>query len=84
MQEDHANDKVNKIRPPELWNHPELPVNHNFRSISDPKGCYIDGRIERFEDKVNYLAENLATINKLYWDELVSRVINVFIGYYNT
>ena len=36
----------NMRRPPELWNFDKVvEEEHKFRSIADPKKCYIDGRI---------------------------------------
>lgn len=54
---DNANLDSKMRRPPELWNYPKVNYlnikivedKHEFRSIADPKKCYIDGRIEHLE-----------------------------------
>ena len=43
MEQDNSNNKVNIVRPPELWNFPKVieegnKGEHKFRSIADPKG----------------------------------------------
>lgn len=41
-------------RPPQLWNFPKIvEEDHKFRSIADPKKCYIDGRIEKLDNNIN-------------------------------
>ena len=43
---DNSLKSENMRRPPELWNFPRIvEEDHKFRSIADPKKCYIDGRI---------------------------------------
>lgn len=43
----------NMRRPPELWNFPKVvEEEHKFRSIADPKKCYIDGRIEKIDELI--------------------------------
>lgn len=43
----------NMRRPPELWNFPKVvEEEHKFRSIADPKKCYIDGRIEKLDEHI--------------------------------
>lgn len=83
MKDDYDKVEKNIIRPPELWNYPKVLETHSFRSIADPKKCYIDGRIESFEEKVNFLADVLHTHKQQAWNELVSRVIDVFKKVYN-
>jgi len=42
-----------------LWNYPKILEKHEFRSIADPKSCYIDGRIEDFDEKIVNLANHI-------------------------
>jgi hypothetical protein len=43
-----------------LWNYPRtIEEKHEFRAIADPKKCYVDGRIEALEERINILAEHL-------------------------
>ena len=43
---DNALKSENMRRPPEIWNFPPVvEEEHKFRSIADPKKCYVDGRI---------------------------------------
>ena len=81
------NDKKEQkmCRPPELWNYPKVfqyVVNqiviekHEFRSIADPKKCYIDGRIERLERQIKAISEHLVSFRPQSWKELVNRVVD--------
>ena len=59
-KKDNANTYVLMRRPPELWNYPRtIEEKHEFRAIADPKKCYVDGRIEALEERINILAEHL-------------------------
>lgn len=68
---DNANVDSKMRRPPELWNYPKVIYfyidmkiileKHDFRSIADPKKCYIDGRIEQLEHRIKTLSEHLVS-----------------------
>ena len=80
---DNANVQAKNTRPPELWNYPKVvEEKHEFRSIADPKKCYIDGRIENLDKKLIQLATHLQTFKPQSWNELVNRVIDSFKGQY--
>jgi hypothetical protein len=53
---------------------------HKFRSIADPKKCYIDGRIERMDAFINEIGDYLRKYNQKEWNELMRRVIDFFGG----
>lgn len=47
-----------------MWNHPDVQnESHKYRSIAAPNECYVDGRIQRFEETVVELATHI-TNNK--------------------
>jgi hypothetical protein len=51
-------------RPPELWNFPKvIEEDHKFRSIADPKKCYIDGRIELLDNLILKIGDHLRKHN---------------------
>ena len=91
---DNANLDSKLRRPPELWNYPKVRLNnliqqiieekHDFRSIADPKKCYIDGRIEQLEQHVKTLSEHLISYRPLSWKELTDRVVDALKGNYNS
>lgn len=81
-EKDNANKFAKATRPPELWNYPKILDKHEFRTIAEPKDCYIDYRIEHFEDKIDELAKHLDTYSEFYWKHMVDRVIDVFLGQY--
>lgn len=84
MQEhDFSNESVNAIRPPELWNYPDAVGKHTFRSIAKPKDCYIDGRFEEFDEKIETLTQSLVSLKPESWKEIVSRIVDVFAESYN-
>ena len=56
---------------------------HEFRSIADPKKCYIDGRIEQLEKMIKALAEHLVTNRSQSWNEMVLRCIDALNENYN-
>jgi hypothetical protein len=65
FQEHNKWDEVNNKRPPNLWNHPDIPVEkHNYRSIAAPNECYVDGRIQKFEEILQVLTNHIVS-NKL-------------------
>ena len=66
-----------------LWNYPEAVKDHTFRSIADPKCCYIDGRIDALENYIIELADHISKYSAYYWKELISRIIDVFKLEYN-
>jgi hypothetical protein len=82
MKTYHNADKAeNMRRPPELWNFPKvIEEEHKFRSISEPKKCYIDGRIEKMDGIVAKIGDYFKNYNKRDWNELVRRVIDFFDG----
>ena len=53
---------------------------HKFRSIAEPKKCYIDGRIEELDELITKIGDYLRTYNKQDWNELIRRVIDFFDG----
>jgi hypothetical protein len=68
-------------RPPELWNFPKVvEEDHKFRSIADPKKCYIDGRIEHLDNLIVTIGDYLRKYNRQEWSELMRRVIHYFEG----
>jgi len=68
-------------RPPELWNFPKVvEEEHKFRSIADPKKCYIDGRIEKMDTSIHDIGEYLRKHSAKDWNELMRRVIDFFAG----
>lgn len=55
----------NMRRPPELWNFPKVvQEEHKFRSIADPKKCYIDGRIETLDSLIVKIGDHLRSFNR--------------------
>lgn len=57
---------------------------HEFRSIADPKKCYIDGRIEHLEKQIKTVSEHISTYRLQSWKELVNRVVDALKGEYNS
>lgn len=52
-------------RPPELWNFNKVvEEQHKFRSIADPKKCYIDGRIQHLDEIINKIGDYLRKFNQ--------------------
>lgn len=80
MKTYHNADKgENMRRPPELWNFPRVvEEQHKFRSIADPKKCYVDGRIEVMDEKLMKIGNYLKSYNQNDWNELVRRVIDFY------
>ena len=77
----NADKPENMKRPPELWNFPQVvEEDHKFRSIAEPKKCYIDGRIEELDELITKIGDYLRTYNKQDWNELIRRVIDFFDG----
>lgn len=82
---DNKKDEVNTRRPPLLWNDPAVwEQEHTFRSIAAPQECYKDNRIQRFMEKVEYLAQHLLAFQTVWINDLVSRTIDVFRGEFMT
>jgi hypothetical protein len=68
-------------RPPELWNFPKVvEEEHRFRSIAEPKKCYIDGRIEDLDEEIAKIGTYLMNFNKKDWNELIRRVVDFYAG----
>ena len=62
MQEHNKLDEINNKRPPYLWNHPDIQCEpHSYRSIAAPNECYGDGRIQKFEETVQEIANHITT-----------------------
>ncbi|EGR27128.1 hypothetical protein IMG5_201530 [Ichthyophthirius multifiliis] len=80
---DNSDYNVKFVRPPELWNYPEAVQKHKFRSIAKPKDCYLDGRIEALDEKLNQLKEHLISFKPQNWREFVLRIVDVFKDQYN-
>ena len=82
MKTYHNADKAENLRrPPELWNFPKVvEEEHKFRSIADPKKCYVDGRIEILDTYLVKIGDHLKSYNKRNWNELVRRVIDFYDG----
>ena len=82
MKTYHNADKgENMRRPPELWNYSKvIEEEHKFRSIADPKKCYVDGRIEELNSLLVKIGNYLMSHNKRNWNELVKRVIDFYDG----
>ena len=53
---------------------------HKFRSIAEPKKCYIDGRVEELDELIIKIGDHLRVYNKQDWNELIRRVIDFFDG----
>ena len=78
---DNALKSENMRRPPELWNFPPVvEEDHKFRSIADPKKCYVDGRIEKLDDLIVKIGDHLKNFNQGDWTELIRRVIDFYDG----
>ena len=78
---DNGQKAKNMRRPPELWNLPEvIEEKHEFRSIAEPKKCYIDGRIEKLDERIIEIGEHLRKFNENEWNELLRRVIDFIEG----
>lgn len=82
MKTYHNADKGENLRrPPELWNFQKVfEEQHKFRSIADPKKCYVDGRIESLDEDLAKIGNHLRKNNKKDWNELVKRVIDFYDG----
>lgn len=77
----NAEKPENMRRPPELWNYPKvIEEEHKFRSIAEPKKCYIDGRVEELDELIAKIANHLMSTNKRDWNELIRRVIDFYAG----
>lgn len=82
--EDNKKDEINVRRPPLLWNDPEVwEQEHQFRSIAAPQECYKDFRIQKFMEKVEFLAEHFLGFQNVWINDLISRTIDVFKGEFN-
>ncbi len=78
---DNALKKDNIRRPPELWNYPKvIEQDHRFRSIADPKKCYLDGRIEELDELIVEIGDHLRKYNENDWTQTVRRVIDFYAG----
>ena len=78
---DNAMKSENMRRPPELWNFEKVvEEEHRFRSIADPKKCYVDGRVEKLDEAIIKMGEHLRTHNPNDWTELIRRVIDFYSG----
>jgi hypothetical protein len=78
---DNSLKSENMRRPPELWNFPRVvEEEHKFRSIADPKKCYIDGRIEHLDALIVEIGDYFRRYNQKEWSELMRRVIDYFGG----
>ena len=70
---------MNIVRPPELWNYPNiLKEHHKFRCIANPNKCYDDRRIDELDRSINILSDKLNNYRQFSWKELVERVIDVY------
>ena len=68
-------------RPPELWNFDKvIEEKHKFRSIADPKKCYIDGRIEKLDNLIIQIGDYLRKKKEWEWSELMRRAIDFYEG----
>jgi hypothetical protein len=80
----NADVKVKIVRPPELWNFPKVVEDeHQFRVVAEPRKCYIDGRIEDLEQRLEKVANQLKSNNRREWTELVRRCIDLYRGEQN-
>jgi len=77
-ERENSNILMNVVRPPELWNYPEILKEHKFRSIANPNKCYDDHRVDGLQKKISEISEKLINFRMFTWAELVSRVIDVY------
>jgi len=77
-EKENSNILMNVVRPPELWNYPEILKEHKFRSIANPNKCYDDHRVDGLQKKILEISEKLINFRMFTWAELVSRVIDVY------
>ncbi|KAL4506859.1 hypothetical protein ABPG72_001280 [Tetrahymena utriculariae] len=82
QEQEFSDSKINSTRPPDLWNFPQAIETHKFRSIVKPKDCYVDGRFEEFDQKLDMITQNLISFKPTSWRQIVSRVIDVFANSY--
>ncbi|EAR86465.2 transmembrane protein, putative (macronuclear) [Tetrahymena thermophila SB210] len=79
-ERENSNIRMNIVRPPELWNYPEILKEHKFRSIANPNKCYDDHRVDGLDKKIIELAQKLNNYRRFTWTEIISRIIDVYSG----
>jgi len=79
LQEKEKEKKVFEFRPPNLWNEPSsLEENHDFKCSANPFKIYNDSRVRDLYNMIEQQAMVLRTNHKDQWNNLVSRVIDVY------
>ncbi len=53
---------------------------HVLRSDADPRKCYIDGRIERFQELIEKMSESLKTFSADRWNALSNATCKIFVA----
>lgn len=68
-----------KIRPPNMWNHPETlnELERRFRPSSDPLQSYKDDRVKRLLEEIHQLARHIST-NTEDWKFLIENIVIFF------
>mmetsp|Transcript_26801 Transcript_26801/g.23741 ORF Transcript_26801/g.23741 Transcript_26801/m.23741 type:complete len:161 (+) Transcript_26801:1427-1909(+) len=74
-----GNPEEEKIRPPNLWNHPDIvEKEHKYRAHTHPHQIYIDKRIREVDARISSLSEKITSFVPLYWEELIDNTIWFF------
>lgn len=77
-ERENSNIQMNIVRPPELWNYPEILKEHKFRSIANPNKCYDDHRVDGLQKNIVEIAQKLLDYRRFTWAEIISRIIDVY------